>query len=111
MKFYNEIPDMELMSGDTLPAFHVQVEGTIQSGSTMECIVSRAGALTTAVITKECTAESGGFVVQLTSEDTTSLTEGLYLIHFRLISGGFSFRKLLGKMYVHSVAIGGVDNE
>lgn len=111
MKFYGVIPDMEFLSGDTLPAFHVQVEGTTQSGSTMECIISKAEAPNTAVITKECTAEDGGFAVQLTSEDTTLLTEGLYLIHFRLISGGFSFRKLLGKMYVHSVAIGGVDNE
>ncbi len=109
MKFYNEIPDMEFLSGDTLPAFHVQVEGTIPSGSTMECIVSKSTTTTTSVITKVCTAEEGGFAVQLTSEDTTSLTEGSYLIHFRLISGDLSFRKLAGMMYVHSVPIGGDD--
>lgn len=109
MKFYNEIPDMELLSGDTLPAFHVQVEGTIPSGSTMECIISKSTAPTVAVITKECSTESGGFVVQLTSEDTTSLIEGSYLIHFRLISGDLSFRKLAGMMYVHSAPIGGDD--
>lgn len=107
MKFYDKLPDMEFLSGDTLPAFHVQVEGTMQSGSTMECIISKSTAPTTAVITKECTAESGGFVVQLTSEDTTSLIEGTYLIHFRLISDDLSFRKLMGTMYVHSVAVGG----
>lgn len=109
MKFYDKLPDMEFLSGDTLPAFHVEVEGTIQSGSTMECIVSKSTTPTTSVITKECTAESGGFVVQLTSEDTTSLTEGSYLIHFRLISGDLSFRKLAGTMYIHSVAVGGDD--
>ena len=109
MKFYNEIPDMEFLSGDTLPAFHVQVEGSDAAGSTMECIVCRSTTPTVAVITKACTPESGGFMVQLTSEDTAPLIEGSYLIHFRLISGDLSFRKLAGMMYVHSAPIGGDD--
>lgn len=109
MKFYNEIPDMEFLSGDTLPAFHVQVEGSDAAGSTMECIVSRSSALNVAVITKTCTPESGGFMVQLTSDDTAALIEGSYQIHFRLMNNGLSLRKLKGNIYVHSVA-GGSSN-
>lgn len=109
MKFYNKIPDMEFLSGDTLPAFHVQVEGSDVAGSTMECIVCRSTAPTVAVITKACTPESGGFMVQLTSEDTAPLIEGSYQIHFRLMNNGLSLRKLKGNIYVHSVA-GGSSN-
>lgn len=108
MKFYNEIPDMEFLSGDTLPAFHVQVEAPDAVGSTMECIISRKSSPNVAIITKACTAESGGFLVQLTSEDTTSLVEGNYIIHFRLIKNGLSLRKLVGNIYVHAIAVGGV---
>lgn len=107
MKLYEKIPDMEILSGDTLPDFHVQVTGSSSTGCTMECILSKAATPTVAVIAKECTAESGGFTVQLTSEDTSSLLEGSYLLHFRLIKGEFSYRKLIGRVYVHSVAMGG----
>ena len=107
MKLYEKIPDMEILSGDTFPEFHVQVTGEDPSSCTMKCILSKATAPTTAVVTKECSAETGGFYVQLTSEDTSSLVEGTYLLHFRLIKGELSYRKLMGRVYVHSVAMGG----
>lgn len=109
MKFYDEMPDFEFLTGDTLPVFHVQVEDVDTNNCTMECIVSRKTTPNVAVIIKECTAEPGGFVVQLTSDDTSALIEGTYLIHFRLVDSGLSLRKLMGQLYVHSVAIGGVD--
>lgn len=107
MKFYNKLPDMECLSGDTLPAFHVQVEGDDSSNCTMELILANCHSPNIAVLTKECTAEQGGFVVQLTSDDTSMLTEDTYFIHFRLIKNGQSLRKLAGEIYVHSVPEGG----
>ena len=108
MKFYTKLPFMELLSGDTLPTFHVQVEGAELEGCTMKFIISAADSPDTAVISKDCTAEEGGFAVQLTSADTSELTEGTYLMHFCLTNAAsLTFRKLAGKMYVHSVPEGG----
>lgn len=103
MRFFNKLPDMECLSGDTLPAFHVQVEGTDMSGCSMELILANSHSPDIAALTKKCTAEKGGFVVQLTSEDTSPLIEDTYIMHFRLIKNGLSLRKLAGELYVHSV--------
>ncbi len=55
----------------------------------------------------ECALSQGIFRVTLTSEDTKSLGEGVYTLHFRLIdSAGLSYRKLAGKLLVHQVADG-----
>lgn len=107
MKFYNEFKDMECLSGDTLSAFHVQVEADSLTGCTMQVILAESHAPSTAVLTKDCTAEAGGFAVQLTSEDTSSLVEGTYIMHFKLVKEGHSYRKLMGRLYVHSVPTGG----
>lgn len=110
MRFYNKLPDMECLSGDTLPAFHVKVEGAELSKLSMQVILADSRSPNVAVLSKECTAASGGFAVQLTSEDTSRLTEGTYIIHFRLDDqNGLSMRKLVGELYVHSVPIGKED--
>lgn len=106
MKFYSKIQDMECLSGDTLPAFHVQVEADGLTGCTMQIVLAESHPPGTVVLTKDCTAEAGGFAVQLTSEDTSSLTEGTYIIHFKLVKDGLSYKKLVGRLYVHSVAGG-----
>lgn len=108
MKFYNKLPDMECLSGDTLPAFHVKVGGADLSGCTMQLILAHRHSPNTAALVKDCTAEAGGFAVQLTSEDTEKLTEDTYLLHFRLTApNGIDLRKLAGELYVHSVPRGG----
>lgn len=107
MRFYSRLPDMECLSGDTLPAFHIRVSGADLAGASMQLILARREAMTAAVLVKECTAESGGFIVQLTSEDTSALIEGTYSIHFRLDVSGLSFRKLAGEIYVRKVPNGG----
>lgn len=109
MRFYNKLPDMECLSGDTLPAFHVKVEGAELSKLSMQVILADSRSPNVAVLSKECTATSDGFTVQLTSEDTSRLTEGTYIIHFRLDENGLSMRKLVGELYVHSVPIGKED--
>lgn len=110
MKFYDKLPDMECLSGDTLPVFHVKVEDTDLTGCTMQFILADSGSPGTAVLSKACTSETDGFAVQLTSEDTSSLTEGTYFMHFCLTdANGYNFRKLAGLLYVHSVPEGGAE--
>lgn len=108
MNFYTKLPDMECLSGDTLPAFHIEVEGDI-SGASMQIILAKKESPDTAVVTKECTAEAGGFVVQLTDYETTNLLEGTYIIVFEMAQNNRKLKKLEGEIYVHRVA-GGADS-
>ena len=105
--FYDKLPDMECLAGDTLPTFTVEVEADSLSDCTMQIIVAKSSDITSAVICKECEPVSGGFAVTLTSEDTQELSEGAYMIHFRLIGAdGFSRRKLAGDLYIVGAAKG-----
>lgn len=107
MKFYDKLPDMECLSGDTLGTFKVAPRSGDFSGCRMQVIIVRYDSPEFSVICKECTSDSGGFSVQLTSEDTAKLREGMHFIHFRLVdSQGLSYRKLAGRIYVHDTAKG-----
>lgn len=105
--FYDKLPDMECLSGDTIGTFRISPKSGSFSGCRMQIIVARQNSPLSAVICKECTADGGDFTVQLTSEETSRLTEGTHVLHFRLIDGnGMSRRKLAGYLYVHQVAKG-----
>ena len=40
MNFYTKLPDMECLSGDTLPTFHIQVTGgVLASATTLLCFI------------------------------------------------------------------------
>ena len=104
--FYGTIPDMECLSGDTLPTFRVDVEGADVSGCTMQFILARNSDPTTAILRKACNKVDNGFEVTLTSEDTAGLAEGIYQMHFRLLGADFlDRRKLYGLLYVKTAAI------
>lgn len=105
--FYDRLPDMECLAGDTLPSFEIEVESDTAvnlSECTMQIIVSRSDEPNIAAICKECTPNATGFSVTLTSSDTIKLMEHKYDVHFRLVdTEGNSYRKLFGTLYVHSV--------
>lgn len=110
MRFYDVLPDMECISGDTLPEFEVSVE-TAESldDYSMELILSQEGSPEDPVICKECTRTDKGFTVQLDSADTGTLRKGTYFMHFRLFDeNGKSYRKLAGSLYVRASAKGSV---
>lgn len=72
----------------------------------MQVIIREAPAV--ALICKECELSDGEFNILITSADTAKLSEGTYIIHFRLIDGsGFSYRKLVRNLYVYQAAQGG----
>jgi hypothetical protein len=102
---------MECLSGDTLSTFHVQVTGENTSGATMNVIIAKKQSPDVAVVTKACTPEEGGFVVQLTSDETTDLLEGTYVMIFEMLKDDLRFKKLIGNLYVHRVAGGEVDEQ
>ena len=106
MRFYEKLPDMECIAGDTLPTFTVEVEADSLDNCRMQIILTRSDNTTEAVLCKECESVSGGFAVTLTSNDTL-LSEGMYSLHFRFIGAdGLSRRKLAGQLYVVSAARG-----
>lgn len=109
MKFYNKLPDMECIAGDTLPTFTISVSSEDElTGCSMQVILARCTSPDISAICKDCTLVDESFRVQLTSDDTGTLSEGAYDIHFRFIgANGLSYRKLIGKLYVHSAAHGG----
>lgn len=108
MIFYDKIPDMECLSGDTLPDFIVSVESEDSlTGCSMQLILANAHTPDKCVVCKECTLTDDGFTVQLDSSDTSKLAEGTYNIHFRLITPDErSYRKLFGSLYIHTAAQG-----
>lgn len=109
MNFYTKLPDMECLSGDTLPTFHIQVTGGVLASATMKIILARKQTPDIAAVTKDCTAEIGGFVVQLTNAETKDLLEGTYVMLFELSQDDLKLKKLVGNLYVHRVA-GGAEN-
>ncbi len=107
MKFYDKLPDMECLSGDTLGTFRIKPKSGDFSGCRMQMIIAHHDTPDFSAICKECAFGEGGFSVQLTSEDTEKLCEGTHFVHFRLIdSSGLSYRKLAGCLYVHQAARG-----
>lgn len=104
--FYDKMPDMECLAGDTLPTFTISVDADSLSGSSMQLIIADENNPTEAVVCKECTAVDGGFCVTLDSSDT-DLPDKVYDIHFRFIGAdGYSRRKLSGKIYIRAAAHG-----
>lgn len=109
MKFYDTFPDMECLSGDTLPEFSVEVETADELGEcSMQLIVSKNGASGTAALTKNCVLTETGFAVQLNNIDTTNLGKGDFLLVFSLTdANGNDYRKLCGRLSVRSLSSGG----
>lgn len=108
MIFYDKLPDMECLSGDTLPDFTISVdsEGSLE-GCRMQLILANSHTPDICAVCKDCTLTDDGFTVQLDSSDTKKLAEDTYDIHFRLITpDGKSYRKLSGSLYVHTSAQG-----
>ncbi len=100
IKFYDKIPDMECLQGDTLPSFIISAEADELTDCRMQCIIAAWDEPEKAVFTKECTATDDGFAVILNSEDIENL-KGLFHMHFRFIgANGLSYRKLSGTLHI-----------
>lgn len=108
ISFYDRLPDMECLSGDTLPEFIIEIEGDIPAGSTLQLILARSDDPTDTVVVKEAAKTAEGYKVQLTSDDTLALYEGVYFITFRLSDDntGLRYLKLRGSLYVRATAQG-----
>lgn len=109
MIFFDKLPDMECLSGDTLPDFIISVESEDSlEGCRMQLILADSHTPNICAVCKECALTDDGFRVRLDSSDTKKLAEETYNIHFRLITpDGRSYRKLSGSLYVHTAAQGG----
>lgn len=106
-KFYDTMPTMECLQGDTLDTFRIYVNdfGDLE-GCTMQLILEDKQLIGTAKKIKTCTAIDGGFEVRLTSTDTSSL-HGTYNLHFRMKdASGLSHRKLAGVLIVRPAVQG-----
>lgn len=109
MKFFNRIPTMECLAGDTLPTFTIPVTDDHGdpfdiSGWFMTVVIADVKNPETAVVTKQCTPIDGVFTVQLTNEDTQELN-GTYMIHFGMANTSNEiYRKLAGILKVHPAA-------
>ncbi len=99
---------MECLRGDTLGNFVISADTGSFNSCRMQVIIAGKDAPAAAVICRECELSDGKFHVLISSDDTMKLSEGTYMIHFRLIDeNGLSYRKLAGSLYVHQAAQGG----
>lgn len=106
--FFDRLPDMECFMGDTLGNLVISADTGSFDNCRMQVIIARKEAPAVALICKECELYDGEFHVLISSNDTAELREETHIIHFRLIDeNGFSYRKLVGNLYVHQTASGG----
>ncbi len=107
VKFYDNIPTMECLQGDTLDEFEISVDDWDSlDGCTMQVILEDQKLLGTAKKIKDCVLSDGCFKVQLTSADTSGLN-GVYNMHFRMKDAdGLSHRKLYGILIVRRTVQG-----
>ena len=103
LKFYDTIPDMECLQGDTLPTFEITLNEDAPAG-TLYLVVTKNSDPTRIIIQKEGTAADEGFTVNLDGSDTVRLGEGTYWLDFFLISSGKCYKKLRGRLCVKSAA-------
>lgn len=106
---YEDFGELECLAGDTLPTMRIDVETSSSlTGCTMQLVVADHADPTSALLTKPCERVEGGFVVQLTSDDTQDLGGRQCDLHFRLIGADeHVYRRLRGTLFVHHVAKGG----
>lgn len=104
LTFYDKIPDMECIQGDTLPVFKISVDGN-QVGGSMFLLIAPKNDPTRAAAEIKASATKNGFAVQITSRETSLLTEGTYLLVFCLVSDGLCYKKLAGFMRVSAAPV------
>lgn len=105
-KFYNNLPDMECLQGDTLDEFRIQIKDFDASNCSMQLIIEKEYYPEDAVKVKNCTFDGERFKVQLTSEDTKTMG-GIYQQHFKLKdTEGKVHLDLYGKLIVRRTAQG-----
>lgn len=110
LSFFDKIPDMECLQGDTLPSFEVKIDddlyaqltGNDPPESAMYLLVSKKSDPARALVQKKATLDTVGeqFVVELNGTDTATLLEGSYVLNFVLDIEGAHFKKLTGNLYV-----------
>jgi len=112
MKVYNELRDMEIAIGDTLP-FDISVDvtdGTSLDGSSMKLMIASEADASYPIISKDCTVDVENdtlFHVTLTTEDTLKLSEKTYIMYFVLVdSEDNEYWKLACSIYAHTAPRG-----
>ena len=107
IQFYQKLPEMECLAGDTLPEFLIRTSLDDVSGCTMQLIIEDQKTPGAVALSKNCSLSDEVFHVQLTSEDTAGLL-GVYRLHLCMTdSGGLKYRKLAGTLIVRQTALGG----
>lgn len=110
MKYYNELPPMECLSGDTISfVIRLESEGEALStdGYSMRLVVAEEENPKAAELVKDCEVADGAFAVVLTSKETADW-QGGYELHLALYDAeGLIYRKLAGTLWVKPTAWGG----
>lgn len=107
--FYNRIPDMECLAGDTLDTMEIEVTGLENLTSpSMKVVVSKKGKENNIVVQKSCSlnGEGTGFTVTIDSDDTERLN-GVYWVDFILTANSVHYKKLRGILVVYPQYKGG----
>jgi hypothetical protein len=104
IKFYDKLPDMECLAGDTSPVFNIEVETTYDlSECTMYMVLCKDTDTTKAVVSKGCVFDENVFKAQLTSTETAGLSEGSYSLYFSLHTPNeLKHKKLYGHIYIRA---------
>ncbi|MBR0340748.1 MAG: hypothetical protein IJH64_00585 [Oscillospiraceae bacterium] len=103
IKSFNQIPEIECLSGDTLDTMEISVEGLENLTSpTMHAVISKRGVESSILVKKECTmnAYGTGFTVVIDSNDTTQL-RGAYWLDFILTADNLTYKRLRGCLVVY----------
>jgi hypothetical protein len=102
LSFYDKIPDMECLQGDTLPSFEITLSEDAPENGSLVLLISKKEDPSRVLVQKTGAATEEGFIVSVTDADTVQLEEGTYLMNFVLIAGGRKYKKLSGFLRVNA---------
>lgn len=105
MKIYTEIPDMEILAGDTAPTVHFTVTGTSLSGLTASASIVSVSKPNTVLKTAACTATEDGFDLTIPAADTAGL-DGDYYVDVTISGTGIKYKRIRGLLIVRKSARG-----
>ena len=105
MKIYTEIPDMEILAGDTLPTIQITVTGASLSGLTAAAAIVSVQKPNAVLNTIACTSSETGFELTVPATATAGL-DGEYYLDVTISGTGIQYKRIRGLLIVRKSARG-----
>lgn len=97
--FYNRLPVMHMLSGDTSKTFTIEVEGEITEDAAMQLMIASQTFPDKVLHTIDCERSGNLFAVRIPNRISASM-HGTYYLDFRLTTGSMVYKRIRGLLEV-----------